>query len=121
LKRGGKPSKESDVYAFGMILWEMTTRKIPYEDAADDTVALRWIESGEKETIPEKPAEHPATCQRAYPVYAALITRCWEERSKRPTIQVAAEELRPLKAEEAATSTASGPVQLDNFASAIPK
>jgi serine/threonine protein kinase len=123
LKRGGKPSKESDVYALGMILWEMTTRKIPYEDAPDDTTAGLWIMGGEKEIIPEKPAEHPATCQRAYPSYAALIARCWEERSRRPTIQAAAEELKPLKAEEAAPAVAlpSGPVQLDNFASVVPK
>ena len=116
LKRGGKPSKESDVYALGMILWEMTTRKIPYEDAADDTVAMGWIKDGEKEIIPEKPAEKPETCQMAYPVYASLIARCWEERSRRPTIQVAAEELKPLKAEEAAPpSLVSGPVLRGNF------
>ena len=41
----------------------------------------------------------------------------------RPTIQIAAEELKPLKAEEAAPAVAlpSGPVHLDNFASVVPK
>ena len=118
LKRGGRPSKESDVYGFGMILWEIASRKVPYEDAADDTIAMGWIKDGEKETV-------PAECQKTYPSYAALISRCWEERSSRPTIQESAEVLRPLKAipepEAIPKPLASGPVHLDDFMSVAPK
>ena len=114
-KRGEHVSKASDVYSFGMILWEIASRKIPYEETEDDAIAKDWIKDGEKEIIPEE-------CQRTYPSYAALISRCWEERSRRPTIQAAAEILKPLKAAiESPASFISGPVPRDNFASAAPK
>lgn len=98
----GKRSKESDIYSFGMILWEIASRKLPYGDAEDE-VARGLIKDGKKEEIPKEcPEQHSGerseASRRAYPSYAALIARCWEERSKRPTIQVAAEILRPLEA-----------------------
>ena len=77
------------MYSFGMVLWELASRKTPYGADDDPVEANRRVYLGEKETIPEE-------CQRTYPSYAALIARCWEERSRRPTIQVAAEELKPL-------------------------
>jgi len=33
------PNKSSDIYSFGMVLWEIASRKIPFEDTSDDMVA----------------------------------------------------------------------------------
>jgi len=117
LSRGGHASKESDVYAFGMILWELASRRIPFEDTEDDIVVGTLLMQKDKEKVPEE-------CERAHPSFAALIAHCWEERSKRPTIQQAAKELRSL--EQASGADEVGPsnaLYRDNLASTavVPK
>ncbi|KAJ3078130.1 hypothetical protein HK102_004717 [Quaeritorhiza haematococci] len=51
---GFKPriSTQSDVYAFGIILWEMTAWDIPYQGIDDDEIR-RGVKKGERLEIPE--------------------------------------------------------------------
>ena len=73
-KRGGKCSQSSDIYALGWVLWEIASRKIPFEDErqANDAVIMDWIKDGERDGIP---ASTP-------PQYAALLTQCWQQRAE---------------------------------------
>ena len=48
-----EPNKPGDIYAFGMILWELISRKLPFVDAPDAGTAISWLREGRKETIPD--------------------------------------------------------------------
>jgi serine/threonine protein kinase len=56
----------SDIYAYGVILWELATRKIPFEGASQRKIENK-IQKGKHEKI-------PADCP---PKFAALIKKCW--------------------------------------------
>ncbi|MBP9726570.1 MAG: protein kinase [Gammaproteobacteria bacterium] len=73
----GACDKTTDIYATGVIFWEIATRKKPYEGK---TLAqlIKDLTNGKREKIP---AETPQQ-------FAALITRCWAQRAEdRPTIE----------------------------------
>jgi serine/threonine protein kinase len=83
---GLKPrySTASDMWAFGVILWELFSLKIPYADAPDDDEIRSSLRSGEREEIPE---DCPADLAR-------LIKRCWSEKpEERPSAMDAVAEL----------------------------
>lgn len=75
-KRNAQATESSDVYSMGMIFWEMTNRKIPFEDGNEITV-MGWLKDGEKENIPEE-------CPKDF---GSLIQECWQAPSLRPTAQ----------------------------------
>jgi len=67
-------SEKSEVYSFGVVLWELLTRKIPFEDESAEAIKL-FIQNGGRLEIPEK-------CP---PAYRKLLIDCWQEDSdKRP-------------------------------------
>ena len=76
LLHGRRNSKQSDIYAYGMILWELATRKLPFYEA--DPKAIRGlIKDGD---TPEIPTETPKN-------FASVIKQCWNmNRNKRPSI-----------------------------------
>ncbi len=72
LTRGAKHTVLSDIYALGIVLWELTSRKLPFQDdetATPDNIR-QWIKDGEKETIP---SDTP-------PQFTKLIVACWAQR-----------------------------------------
>ena len=82
-----KMTTASDIYSFGMVLWELVTRALPYAKAPNQMVAARWIEKGKKEDIP---GDCPAELKK-------IIESCWETLpAKRPTAVQVAERLKPL-------------------------
>ncbi|MDP4105105.1 MAG: protein kinase [Bacillota bacterium] len=82
-----KMTTASDVYSFGMVLWELVTRLLPYAKAPNQHVAARWIEKGKKEDI-------PGDCPRGL---KSIIESCWESLpASRPTAVQLVERLKPL-------------------------
>ncbi len=100
LKRG-RPSDKVDVWAFGMIVWEMLTRKLPYAEAGTQAVIIHWIASGEKERIPE---DTP-------PGLTKLIEDCWEtDPARRPSATIVFDRIKALaEAEAKAVAPCPGP------------
>ena len=79
LNRGGHHTWRSDVYSYGLILWEIAARKIPFSDPEDASLGqvLAWILQGKHDPIPENtPAK-----------FSCLIEACRSlDPSKRPTL-----------------------------------
>jgi serine/threonine protein kinase len=76
-KRGTKRSKETDVYSFGMTLWEISSRKIPFSEEPDDQMVVTFINAGEKENIPND-------CPLPF---SQIITKCWNSNpNERPSM-----------------------------------
>ena len=79
----------ADIYAFGMVLWEMMVNpyRIPFQDLAPASLLSAKVKRGEKqETIPE-------TCP---PELAQVIRACWQEPDKRPSAKVLAKSLSSI-------------------------
>ncbi|XP_078440919.1 serine/threonine-protein kinase STY46-like isoform X2 [Wolffia australiana] len=65
---------KADVYSFGIVLWELVTSKIPYENSTPVQAAL-GVRKGVRPDIP----------QDIHPGVRSLIQRCWDgSPSRRP-------------------------------------
>lgn len=72
-------SESADVYSFGMCLWELVTRRPPFEGMAPMQVLVAVFSLGQRPAIPDDP-QLPAG-------YANLVRRCWaQDPSARPTM-----------------------------------
>ncbi|KAF9158696.1 hypothetical protein DFQ26_007348 [Actinomortierella ambigua] len=71
-----KYSFKSDIYALGMVMWEMAAEcTVPFQEQGDNSIIADLVRKGEREEIPE---DTPTD-------YQSWIERCWEqEPSKRP-------------------------------------
>ena len=74
LFKGASYSKKTDIYNVGLILWEMITRKRPFEKLSEDQVIFYRYRRSPHEKISEK---FP-------PIFKKIITACWSEPDKRP-------------------------------------
>ena len=74
----GSYSQATDVYAFGMIMWEITSHEKPFHDAVHDKVlALRIVKGLRPEITKDTPQ-----------FYQDLMQQCWHSDPKqRPTAQ----------------------------------
>ena len=69
-------TKESDIYSFGMIMWEHTSGKKPFHDRPHDHYLMLDILKGERPQITDDTPEP----------YAELMKRCWDQNPEnRPT------------------------------------
>src|SRR5438874_6657316 len=69
-------TKESDIYSFGMIMWEFTTGKKPFHDRSHNHYLMLDILKGERPQITDDTPEF----------YAELMKRCWDHNPEnRPT------------------------------------
>src|SRR5437016_1781030 len=69
-------TKESDIYSFGMIMWELTTGKKPFHDRPHDQYLMLDILKRERPQITDDTPEF----------YAELMKRCWDHNPEnRPT------------------------------------
>ncbi|CAF3754058.1 unnamed protein product [Rotaria socialis] len=77
LLKMGRHTEASDVYALGIVLWEVATRCEPYEDADESTIRT-FVKDGDRLDIPANVPEY----------FAELITQSWAQDPKeRPTCQ----------------------------------
>lgn len=65
--RGEPHTTKSDVYAYGIVLWEMVSGSPPYAGVDPVVAGKRVLEEGVRPEI-------PMTCQRPY---AVIIQKCW--------------------------------------------
>lgn len=80
-------SRRSDVWAFGVTLWEILTfaRELPYEALTDKEVVENLTDISETESLPEMLGQ-PYNCPRD--VYE-LMMECWAKHTEdRPDFQV---------------------------------
>ena len=69
-------TKESDIYSFGMIMWEITTGKKPFHDRPHNYLLISDILNGERPQITNDTPEF----------YSELMKRCWDHNPEnRPT------------------------------------
>src|SRR6185295_6119992 len=71
-------TEKSDIYSFGMIMWEHTTGKKPFHDRPHNHLLISDILNGERPQIANDTPEF----------YAELMKRCWDYDPKnRPTAE----------------------------------
>jgi serine/threonine protein kinase len=71
-----KYSEKADVYSFAIVMWEVLTRKAPYQDKNMMTVALNVI-NGDRPPV-------PADCPKAF---GDIMQRAWKAKpDRRPTM-----------------------------------
>ena len=88
-----KLSSAADVYSYGMILWELITRKTPFEDQPRDQIIISAVLGGEREEIPDH-------CPL---VWKEIIETCWEKvPGSRPTATGILERFMALRISERA-------------------
>lgn len=83
----GQSSTASDVYSFGITLWQLITGERPYKDMRTHTVIYKVVASGLRPPLPSvfRPEDE---------AYIALIKNCWSQYPlDRPTIKEVYEEL----------------------------
>lgn len=83
-----------DVYSFGIVMWELATRKTPWQDELkhlDDAemfnVLNQALQQGRRPAI-------PGELRASVPIFVALMEWCWApDPADRPTFTVAANRL----------------------------
>jgi serine/threonine protein kinase/WD40 repeat protein len=97
-KDGFKYNEAADVYSYGVILWEIAKRALPFSDVDNDEMLIGLLKDGKQEEI----------SPRCPPAYAAAITDAWKPAASRSSADVLA---RGLQASQPAAADASAVVK----------
>lgn len=101
----------SDVYSFGLILWELLTWKLPWHDCGPWQVVALVTEGQQRPDIPAAGA-HPGGAFQAFEAYCSLMQDCWaQEASVRPCFAAVIGRVRKLLEEELARKQQKGSTQ----------
>ena len=92
---GQRPSKASDVFSFGVVLWELLTWQLPWAESSVHLVAIK-VSEGQRLPIPPPqglPGPKPDDPAKLN-AYIGLMERCWAQNpTDRPDFERIANEL----------------------------
>ena len=109
----GNSSTNSNIYVFGMVLWEIVSRKRPYSNMENREQIYERVQKGMREEIPEEmtqlePENPTAKTPESIKKY---INLCWfHDAAQRPS----ADELITAFDKEIKNESENKPVQLGN-------
>jgi len=84
LQRKATHTQKSDMYSYGMVVWEISSCDTPFKDVSNQTLLMQLVKGGEREDIPEGT---PLAVEK-------LIKGCWEGKGEaRPDAKTAVETL----------------------------
>ena len=83
----------SDVYAFGVIVWETITKRVPWEGKTPPQITLKVAKGQRPSPVPDRASVVP-------PALLDLMQSCWHQDPKaRPTFAAIAEEIGAMLAQ----------------------
>jgi serine/threonine protein kinase len=96
---GKKYTEKADVFAMGIIIWEILTRLEPYEDKEPMQIVVEVVNDGLRPTLPQECAESPLV---------PLMKSGYTHETMKQWMPLALRGLRPLSVSGEPTHEASG-------------